>query len=145
MIWRGKVMDGYLQYVFSHSVLGEMKKKPESSTNRRIFPLHFGKPHQSRQSFSHKVKEVCNLLGGKKEKEECSRGISTASTGDLKRKKTKLATSGTKSMIMPSSSNATLNVFVLLRIVFFSSLSISNWPLLRKVLGLELAGCKAND
>ena len=28
MIWRGKVMDGYLHDIVSHSVLGGMKKKP---------------------------------------------------------------------------------------------------------------------
>lgn len=48
-------------------------------------------------------------------------------------------------LIMPSSSNATLNVFVLLRIVLFSSLQHLQLTIAQESAGgLELAGCKAN-
>lgn len=42
------------------------RRNPESSTNRRIFPLHFGKPHQSRQSFFSQGERGMQPTGRKK-------------------------------------------------------------------------------
>lgn len=69
MIWRGKVMDGYLQYVFSHGILGGMKKKPWVQQIKGYSHYTLGSHIKADSPFSHKVKEACNLLGGKKEKE----------------------------------------------------------------------------
>ena len=45
------------------------RRNPESSTNKRIFPLHFGKPHQSRQTLFSQGERGMQPTGRKKEKE----------------------------------------------------------------------------